>query len=241
MNLDNLAIDTDLADPLEPGAQSASCPDEIVRSWQAALANAKTFDSPYQHFFITDLFPSQTASALAAIDADAPILNGVSGKRELHNDERFYFDEAAQQNHAVASSVANAMQSAPMVRLLEKFFNVDLTGSYLRLEYAQDRDGFWLQPHTDLGVKKISMLIYLNDAPEGNNWGTDIYDCDKQHAKRMSHQANSALAFTPGQQTYHGYEKRAITGLRKSLILNYVTSEWRERAQLSFPNAPINT
>ena len=34
-------------------------------------------------------------------------------------------------------------------------------------------------------------------------------------------------------------EPRQIDGVRKSVIINYVTSEWRAREQLAFPNAPI--
>ena len=44
----------------------------------------------------------------------------------------------------------------------------------MRLEYAQDTDGFWLEPHTDLGVKLFTMLIYLPDSGEQNDLGTDI-------------------------------------------------------------------
>ena len=34
-------------------------------------------------------------------------------------------------------------------------------------------------------------------------------------------------------------EPREIEGVRKSVIINYVTNEWRAREQLSFPDAPI--
>ena len=42
-----------------------------------------------------------------------------------------------------------------------------------------------------------------------------------------------------GNNTYHGFEKRPIKGVRTSLIINYVTNEWRAREQLSFPETPI--
>jgi hypothetical protein len=31
-----------------------------------------------------------------------------------------------------------------------------------RVEYAQDVDGFWLEPHTGLGVKTFTTLLYLS-------------------------------------------------------------------------------
>jgi hypothetical protein len=43
----------------------------------------------------------------------------------------------------------------------------------------------------------------------------------------------------PSNITYHGFEKRKIDGVRKSIIINYVTNEWRAREQLAFPDEPI--
>jgi hypothetical protein len=47
------------------------------------------------------------------------------------------------------------------------------------------------------------------------------------------------MVFIPADNTWHGFEKRAIKGVRKSLILNYVTPEWRAREQLSYPDTLI--
>jgi hypothetical protein len=43
----------------------------------------------------------------------------------------------------------------------------------------------------------------------------------------------------PSDVTYHGFEPRRIEGVRQSVIVNYVTSEWRAREQLAFPNQPV--
>ena len=51
--------------------------------------------------------------------------------------------------------------------------------------------------------------------------------------------SNAAMIFVPSHNTYHGFEKRPIKGVRTSLIINYVTDEWRAREQLAFPEAPI--
>jgi hypothetical protein len=47
------------------------------------------------------------------------------------------------------------------------------------------------------------------------------------------------LIFVPSNNTYHGFEQRRIDGVRKSLVINYVTNEWRAREQLAYPNTPI--
>ena len=47
------------------------------------------------------------------------------------------------------------------------------------------------------------------------------------------------MVFVPSDITYHGFEQRKIEGVRKSVIINYVTNEWRAREQLAFPDTPI--
>ena len=126
-----------------------------------------------------------------------------------------------------------------MTSHIEKVFDTDLKGTYLRVEFAQDIDGFWLEPHTDLGVKVFTMLLYLSKDPSHTDLGTDIYDGEKRHVGRSPFTPNAAMVFIPGSNTYHGFEKRPIKGVRTSLIINYVTNEWRAREQLSFPEAPI--
>jgi hypothetical protein len=118
-------------------------------------------------------------------------------------------------------------------------FDTDLAGTYLRIEFAQDIDGFWLEPHTDLGVKAFTLLLYLSTDSSHKDLGTDIYDSEKRHIGRSPFASNGAMVFIPGSNTYHGFEQRSIKGVRTSLIINYVTNEWRAREQLAFPEAPI--
>jgi hypothetical protein len=47
------------------------------------------------------------------------------------------------------------------------------------------------------------------------------------------------MVFVPADNTWHGFEKRGIEGVRRSAILNYVTHDWRAREQLSFPERPV--
>ena len=100
-------------------------------------------------------------------------------------------------------------------------------------------DGFWLEPHTDIGAKFFTMLIYLNDPPAGEDWGTDVYESADKHLGSAPSGRNQGLVFVPGQTSWHGFEKRPITGIRRSLIVNYVTPEWRARHELAFSDKPI--
>ncbi|MCF6276128.1 MAG: hypothetical protein L3J05_10250 [Robiginitomaculum sp.] len=70
--------------------------------------------------------------------------------------------------------------------------------------------------------------------------GTDIYDAEKRQVGRSPFTPGGALVFVPANDTFHGFEPRNIEGVRKSIIVNYVTSEWRAREQLAFPDSAIS-
>jgi hypothetical protein len=214
---------------------STAVADAIIASFRAAESG----DVPYRHLFLRDCLPAEVVGGIDSLPFPAPTLGGVSGKRELHNATRIYFDAENRAGYPVCADVAEAYQSPEVTGFLEKTLGIDLSGSYLRIEYAQDTDGFWLEPHTDLGVKLFTQLIYVSDEPGHEALGTDIYNADKTHAGRSPFRPGGAMVFVPGSDTYHGFEARPIPGVRKSVIVNYVTDEWRAREQLAFPEAPI--
>ncbi|WP_244500516.1 2OG-Fe(II) oxygenase [Methyloceanibacter methanicus] len=218
-------------------AKSSS--EDIVRTFTESVANGDHSDAPYPHWVLKKCFPDDTIADILGLPFPAPSLEGVSGKRELHNNTRKYFDVENREAFASVNAVAEAFQDERITDLIENTFGTDLAGTYLRIEFAQDTDGFWLEPHTDLGVKSFTMLLYLSDEEGHDNLGTDVYDADKSHVARSPFAPNLAFIFVPGDNTYHGFERRPIKGVRKSLIINYVTDEWRAREQLAFPETPI--
>jgi hypothetical protein len=116
-----------------------------------------------------------------------------------------------------------------------------LGGSSLRIEYCLDTDGFWLEPHTDNGAKLYTMLIYLSDEPGSEAWGTDTLDGSDGFVASTPHVRNGGLIFIPGADTWHGFHRRPIAGVQRSLIVNYVRPEWRSRHELTFPEQPVLT
>ncbi len=213
---------------------------QIYESFTGALTRAESFEAPYRHWFIERPLPDDIIGNLQNVHFQIPDLGGVSGKRELHNDQRQYVDQDNIARLPAFAALANAFQTSEMAKAIEGFFGVDLGGTFLRIEYAQDVTGFWLEPHTDLGVKRLTVLIYLSDDEGHDNLGTDVYTGDKKWMKRSPFRPNFAMAFVPGDNTYHGFEARDISGVRKSLILNYVTSDWRDREQLAFPEQIVS-
>jgi hypothetical protein len=83
------------------------------------------------------------------------------------------------------------------------------------------------------------MLVYLSDDAAATGWGTDIYDAAKRHLGAAPCGFDKGLIFVPGADTWHGFEKRRIDGVRKSLIVNYVKPEWRARHELAYPDDPV--
>ncbi len=224
---------TIVQETLSPAAE------RVAASFEAAVAKRQTFDRPYRHFLLENVFPADVSDELATLPFAPPVLNGVSGKRELHNDQRSYFDADGVRRFPVMRGVAEALQSTRIARLIHDAFGAPIDDTFLRLEYAQDVDGFWLQPHTDLGVKKFTCLIYLSEGPGHETLGTDIYETPEKHFGASPFKRGGAMVFVPGDNTWHGWEKRPIEGVRRSVILNYVTHDWRAREQLSYPDRTV--
>ena len=212
---------------------------DVIRSFNGSLDSAKRAEQPYRMWMLKSCFPADTVDDILALPFEAPSLDGISGKRELHNNTRKYFDVDNRRHFPVCEAVAQAFQDKRVTRHIEKSCGTQLNGTYLRIEFAQDVEGFWLEPHSDLGVKVFTMLLYLSRDPSHHDLGTDIYDADKRHFGRSPFASNAAMVFVPSDNTYHGFERRPIKGVRTSLIINYVTDEWRAREQLAFPEAPI--
>jgi hypothetical protein len=223
--------------------KNALSPRSLTKEIQANLLSAFTTaaldDSPYRHWTLSNVFPPGLSEALRTLPFAPPRLDGVSGKRELHNDQRHYFDAENMARFGVCAAVAEAFQSEPVIHAIESVTGAELSGSFVRLEYAQDTEGFWLEPHTDLGVKRFTMLVYLAEPGSPSELGTDIYAAPDRWIKRTAFVDNTALVFVPGANTWHGLERRPIPGIRRSLIMNYVTEAWRARDQLAYPARPV--
>ncbi|KAA5803766.1 2OG-Fe(II) oxygenase [Alkalicaulis satelles] len=212
--------------------------DAVKSALRAAFAAADMRETPYRHWFLDGLLPDDIVSELQAVPLPAQEVD-VSGTREANNSTRQYFDTPNQARFPAFADVAGAFQAPDMIATLNDMFGASLDGNYLRIEYAQDTDGFWLHPHTDIGVKVFTMLLYLSGAPGHDDLGTDIYLDRDTHAARTAFRPNHAMVFIPSDRTWHGFEPRPIPGVRQSIIINYVTPEWRARDQLAFPESLV--
>lgn len=228
--------------PSAPITAAADAEVEALKAGiEASVKAALRSDDPYRHWMLSGLFDRETLDQLSALPFPAPELGGVSGARELHNDTRRYFDQDNIEAFPVCRRIAEAFQDPETVAMFEAQTGARLDGCCLRIEFAQDLGGFWLKPHTDLGVKKLTLLAYLADSEGQETLGTDIYRDGETWAKRSPFEPGGALLFVPSDNTWHGFEPRDFDGVRKSVIINYVTSEWRAREQLAYPDEPVRS
>ena len=213
---------------------------EAVRAHMLeALRRGERHERPFRHWLISDLLPAATAEAAAGLPFAPPPDAVFSGRRETNNATRRYFAGATLAEHPVAAAVARAFQAPETVQAIGAISGADLAGSCLRIEYCVDTDGFWLEPHTDIGAKRLTLLIYLSRGKGASDWGTDVYSDPDTLFGTVEGRFDAALLFVPGADTYHGFRRRPIAGVRRTLIVNYVGPEWRARHELAFPETPV--
>lgn len=191
---------------------------------------------PFRHWLLHHPLPDAVCAAIDALPYAPPPVEDTRGRRETNNSTRLFFGRPQQAQHEVCAALAAALQDKAVTGLLSEVCAVDLAGSYLRIEYCQDTDGFWLEPHTDIGAKRFTMLIYLSSDPGSEAWGTDLLDGPDRFVTSVPYRRNEGCIFIPGPDTWHGFHPRRIAGVRRSLIVNYVNADWRARHELAFPD-----
>lgn len=204
---------------------------------QEKIRNASYYAAPYPHWIMMDFLPAFICDSLVAWMPDSAAVAGdIQGRRENHNKDRVFVTPEKQKEDAGCAALAQIFESQTVRNCFSTLTGCDLSDTWLRLELCLDKAGFWLEPHTDIGAKKLTLLLSLSVAEGAENWGTDVMTPDGKVFKRSPGTFNSALLFIPSQETWHGYEKRPMQGIRRTLILNYVDASWRAKHELAFPS-----
>jgi hypothetical protein len=213
--------------------------DGVAQDVARAVAGAVRKDAPFRHWLLSNILPPGMCAALTALPIPPPFVADTLGKRETNNATRSYANAENRARFPVCEDLAQALQDGPALGAIEQTCGVNLSGTSLRVEYCQDSDGFWLEPHTDIGVKKLTFLVYLSGGPGTEGLGTDLMDREGNVLGTAPYAPNRGLIFVPGPDTWHGFKRRPIPGVRRSLIVNYVGPEWRARHELAFPDRPV--
>lgn len=205
-------------------------PNATARQFLGCLERCNHVTHPFDYWLLTDPLPDAMCDEIAGLPFAPPTTpDFTAGRRETNNSTRVYFSPENQARFPVCRELADAFRHPSVIEAIEDTTGTSLAKGHLRIEYCQDQDGFWLEPHLDISVKLFTMLVYLSDDPDLYDAGTDIYDDSPEHKRVASapYEFNSGLIFIPGHNTWHGFTKRPIRGLRKSIIINYVTPDWK--------------
>ncbi len=213
---------------------------EVAEHFSQSVRRAVRDEWPYRHWKIADILPEQLCTAILTMPIAPPQLGRTDGTRDTYNKHRCFITPLLRSKFRACAALSDALQRTEVARLMAETCEIRTEGSYLRMEYIQDTDGAWLQPHRDIPEKLFSMVIYLFTGPDARDWGTDIYDAERRWVGRSSGEFNTGVIFVPGPATWHGFDPRPIIGVRRLMEINYVRPDWRDREQLAFPDRPIS-
>jgi hypothetical protein len=197
-----------------------------------ALKNLTTqFDFPYTHWVVDQPVTSEVLTEVVvtpmnkgprAFDGTRAADDGGGG---LDAKLRLYITDENVDEFPAMGKLIDELLAPDTVMQFERMLQRDLSDAYLRVEAIADVDGFWLKPHKDIKEKLMSMLVYVNVWGEAEELGTDIYDDDLNVVKTIPYRNNLGYLFAPGDNTWHGLEKKKITTVRRSIQIHYVTVE----------------
>ena len=197
-----------------------------------ALKNSTTqFDFPYTHWIVEQPVTSEVLTEVVttpmnkgprAFDGTRAADNGGDG---IDAKLRLYITDENVDEFPAIGKMIDELLARDTVMQFEKMLQRALSAAYLRVEAIADVDGFWLKPHKDINEKLMSMLVYVNIWGENEMLGTDIYDDDLNVVKTIPYRNNLGYLFSPGENTWHGLEKKKINTVRRSIRINYVTFE----------------
>ena len=213
---------------------------DIERQFLRSVISSERSEQPYRHWKIADVFPVDLCTGLLTMPICPPALGRTDGTRGSYNDARCFLTPAMRAKFPCCQALSDALQRPQVARTMADTCGIDVAGGFLRMEYMQDIDGAWLEPHRDIPEKLFSMVIYLFTGPDAAAWGTDIYDADQRWVGRSPPDFNTGVIFVPGPATWHGFDPRPIVGVRRLMEINYVRPSWRDRNQLTFPDQPIS-
>ncbi|AHI27064.1 hypothetical protein BGC31_07605 [Komagataeibacter xylinus] len=200
----------------------------------AALAATSVTPWPFPHWQLYDVLPAPVAAALVAWVPAPHFMGGDNGgQRAGRNGHRLFITPALQAANTALEHLAALFDTAQTRAAFTDRCGARLENAALRLELCLDTDGFWLEPHTDIGAKRLTLLVPLSMGAQAAEWGTDLMTPQGNPVARASGVFNSGLLFIPSAHSWHGFIPRPLAATRRTLIVNYVGPEWRATEELA--------
>ena len=215
-------------------AEKESCMKEnLLKTVSDNLKKAKFNDKPFVHWTFDNVFSEKGINDLLELPLKPPVIFDHCGKRENYNSTRFFFNSRNCKVNSTLKNIVSIFNNPNIILKLKNICNIGLSKGKLRIEYTLDTGDFWLEPHRDLREKLLTILVYLSKDTGSSQWGTAMYDKDLKFFSRVPYKSNSGFMFVPGDNTWYGFPKQNIKGIIKSLIINYVSSDWKNPHELA--------
>ena len=211
------------------------------------INNSKKFHEPFTHWELNKPLTEGAIQEITKADIANPVEYNLKydGTRAIDGGEgkfrkgissggqalkfRCFITKENSKEFPNLTKFINELQSKKTYLEISKLINKDLSKSYVRVEIICDRKGFWLKPHCDIKEKLMSGLIFVNNANESEDLGTDFYNEKLEKVKTVPYKHNYGYLFTSGPNTWHGMEKKKIIKERRCIQVNYVTfkTDWK--------------
>ena len=133
--------------------------DAVAAAFTHAVRNAERGDWPYRHWRLKEVFPVDLCTGILTLPIAPPVLGRTDGTRNTYNTERCFITPTLRARFPTCQVLSDALQRPDVARLMAETCAIAAEGSYLRMEYIQDTDGAWLEPHRDIPEKLFSMVI----------------------------------------------------------------------------------
>jgi hypothetical protein len=185
--------------------------------------NKQRNESPFEHYTFTEFFCQKELADInkIALKRHSASLDGA----RTTNNNRFFVDKENMWSNSALNRTVDFFLRDEIIDMFEKESGKKIRGNYLRVEFIEDREKSWLEPHVDISEKIMSLLIYLNNTGEGEDIGTALYDNEKRYVKTVPYIDNTGFYFYPSDNTWHGLESVKIKERRRAVMVNYCTFE----------------
>jgi hypothetical protein len=204
--------------------------EDVVKSFTTADES----DYPFQHWQVENMLPKALTDQILAVRIPKSQGFLYDGTRASDSKltpggtppQRMFITKEIGEEYPFFQDLVDAFLQPKVLDLVNNKFGVDTKDLYLRVEYINDFDGFFLEPHKDIIEKQFTLLLFQGEGPD--YMGTDFYDTDLKVVKTVKFGHNRGYVFTPSENSWHGLEKKPIPDRRCSLLINYVTfkTDW---------------
>ncbi|MBA4226657.1 MAG: hypothetical protein C0456_08490 [Hyphomonas sp.] len=227
----SLAIETLRAAPVIPApSEHIVIPDflsgESYAELQAAMPSTDhmtRYEAPHEfrYFYMLD------NSGVAALDATIrPVWSAIAS-----------FFQGSEMLTALHDKFAETIrdQTRHRQRLIEKVSDASGILETPRLMTTSDCQDFLLKPHTDSGPKVVTVLYYLAEQGQPEEWGTEFYapiepefrsfpshhwERENFHlVARAPFKPNTLVAFVKTDASFHGVHATGLLGKRRNMIV----------------------